>query len=165
MPRRKIPMSERTHGVPNTYKAGCRCADCTSAASAYAKERAKARQAGDVRTAQGEPTGRRHGARSTYKAGCRCDLCTEAQSAYNRDRREKAKAEETQPEVIHELRIAATCPKCGSGFVQQTEWAFTDSGLRSTLMLKCADRTCRWEWQFVGVLMSRTATEYAGAAG
>ena len=55
MPRKKIPMSERTHGVPNTYKAGCRCADCTSAASAYAKERYEARKAGDVRTKQGKP--------------------------------------------------------------------------------------------------------------
>ena len=55
MPRKKIPMSERAHGLATTYKAGCRCADCTSAASAYAKERYKARKAGDVRTKQGKP--------------------------------------------------------------------------------------------------------------
>jgi len=55
MGRRKIPMSERSHGLATTYKAGCRCDDCTSAASAYAKERYKARKAGDVRTKQGKP--------------------------------------------------------------------------------------------------------------
>jgi hypothetical protein len=55
MGRRKIPISERQHGLATTYKAGCRCDDCTSAASAYAKERYKARKAGDVRTKQGKP--------------------------------------------------------------------------------------------------------------
>ena len=55
MGRRKIPMSERQHGLATTYKAGCRCDDCTSAASAYAKERYKARKADDVRTKQGKP--------------------------------------------------------------------------------------------------------------
>ena len=55
MPRKKIPMSERQHGLATTYKAGCRCDDCKSAASAYAKERYKARKAGDVRTKQGKP--------------------------------------------------------------------------------------------------------------
>jgi hypothetical protein len=55
MGRRKIPISERQHGLATTYKAGCRCDDCTSAASAYAKERYKARKAGDVKTKQGKP--------------------------------------------------------------------------------------------------------------
>jgi len=51
MGRRKIPMSERQHGLVTTYKAGCRCDDCTPAASQYARERYRARKADKVEVA------------------------------------------------------------------------------------------------------------------
>ena len=111
---------------------------------------------------------RQHGVRATYLAGCRCADCVAAHSAYNRALREKAAAKAAAadaPAVVHELRIPVSCHKCGSGLVQLTPSAVTDSGLRTTAMFKCADKACRWEWQVTGVMMSRTATEYAGAAG
>ena len=160
MPRRKIPMSERQHGLANTYKAGCRCEACTKAASAYAKERYLARKAGDVR----RPGERQHGQRSTYRAGCRCDQCTAAQSAYNRKQAEAAKAAEPVPVVLEEIRIPVSCPHCGHPVVQQTESATTSQGLRVTQMLRCSSRACRRQWQFVGVLMSMSGAEYQGAA-
>ena len=40
----------------------------------------------------------------------------------------------------------------------------TDSGLRVTVMLRCADKGCSRQWQFVGVLMSLSGAEYQGAA-
>lgn len=161
MPRRKIPMSERTHGLPTTYKAGCRCQPCTQAASAYAKERYAARKAGDVRKPAGH---REHGVRATYKAGCRCETCTEAQSAYNAKRRETAKAAAPALPVLAEIRIPVSCPQCGSQVVQQTPSATTGSGLRVTQMLRCSDKKCSRQWQFIGTLMSLSGAEYMGAA-
>jgi hypothetical protein len=159
MARPKIPMSERQHGLATTYKAGCRCDDCTSAASKYAKERYEARKAGDVRTSTG---GRTHGARSTYKAGCRCGKCTDAQSSYNAKRREAEKAARTEPVVLDEIRIPASCLNCGAKFVQQTGSAVSGSGRRVTLMLRCSK--CGRQEQFIGVLMSLNGAEYMGAA-
>ena len=160
MPRRKIAMSEREHGVVRTYKAGCRCQPCTKAASAYATERRNARKAGDVR----RPGERQHGQRSTYKAGCRCEECTKAQSAYNAKRRETAKAAAPVPDVLAEIRIPVSCPQCGAKVVQQTPSATTSSGLRVTQMLRCSDKRCSRQWQFTGVLMSLNGAEYMGAA-
>jgi hypothetical protein len=161
MSRRKIPLSERQHGLPTTYKAGCRCDDCTSAASAYAKERYEARKAGDVRSSSGE---RKHGARSTYKAGCRCGKCTDAQSSYNAKRREAQKAAKTEPAPLAEIRMPVSCPNCGGAVVAQTESAVTGSGMRVTQMLRCSISGCNRQWQFIGVLMSLTGAEYMGAA-
>jgi hypothetical protein len=161
MARRKIPISERQHGLTTTYKAGCRCDDCTSAASAYARERYKARKAGDVRTSTGERT---HGARSTYKAGCRCKPCTEAQSAYNAKKRKEAVEAEPAPVVLDEIRMPVSCPNCGGAVVAQTESAVTGSGMRVTQMLRCSINGCNRQWQFVGVLISLTGAEYMGAA-
>jgi hypothetical protein len=161
MGRRKIPMSERQHGVPNTYKAGCRCADCTSAASAYATERRNARKA-----VKGTPKSD-HGRRSTYKAGCRCEKCTKAQSDYNAGLRAKAAeaaAATAGPPVLDELRIPVSCPNCGGAVVAQTESAVTGSGMRVTQMLRCLTNGCNRQWQFVGVLMSLNGAEYMGAA-
>ena len=106
-----------------------------------------------------------HGTTACYQAGCRCDGCKAAKAA-DRAKRSTAKAAAAEPQaVVHELRIPVSCHKCGSGLVQLTPSAVTDSGLRTTAMFKCADKACRWEWQVTGVMMSRTATEYAGAAG
>ena len=161
MPRPKIPMSERTHGLPNTYKAGCRCEPCTKAASEYAKERYEARKAGDVR----KPAGRRkHGGRSTYNSGCRCKPCTDAQDAYNAKRREETKAAEPELVTLPEIRIPVSCPHCGGAVVQQTPSATTSSGLRVTQMLRCSKNGCNRQWQFIGVLMSLNGAEYQGAA-
>ena len=159
MSRPKIPMSERTHGLPNTYKAGCRCEPCTKAASAYAKERYAARKAGDIRKPAGQ---RKHGGRGTYNAGCRCRECTDAQSAYKAQQREAAKAAEPELEVLSEIRIPASCLNCGAKFVQQTNCAVTASGRRLTLMLRCSK--CGRQEQFIGTLMSLSGAEYQGAA-
>ena len=161
MSRPKIPLDQRTHGTNSTYKAGCRCEPCTKAASAYAKERRLAREAGDIRTSTGERT---HGARSTYKAGCRCKPCTEAQSAYNAKKRNEVVEAEPAPVDLHEIRIPVSCPHCGAKVKQQTPSATTDSGLRVTVMLRCTDKGCSRPWQFVGVLMSLSGAEYQGAA-
>ena len=159
MSRPKIPLDQRTHGTNSTYKAGCRCEPCTKAASAYAKERRLAREAGDIRTSTGERT---HGARSTYKAGCRCKPCTEAQSAYNAKQRNEVVEAEPAPVVLHEIRIPASCLNCGAKFVQQTNCAITASGRRLTLMLRCSK--CGRQEQFIGTLMSLSGAEYQGAA-
>ena len=161
MPRPKIPMSERTHGLPNTYKAGCRCEPCTKAASAYAKERYAARKAGDIRKPAGQ---RKHGGRGTYNAGCRCRECTDAQSAYKAKQREAAKAAEPELEVLPEIRIPVSCPNCGGRVVAQTPSATTNSGMRVTQMLRCSVNGCNRQWQFIGVLMSLSGAEYQGAA-
>lgn len=203
MPRRKIPMSERQHGLTATYQAGCRCEPCKTAQAAYAKERYEARKAGDVRKRStvkqhgtrsmyaagckceecraaeaayarkrySERNGgkvrsreRQHGERRTYNAGCRCEPCTAAQTAYNRGLANAARAAQPSPEVLAEIRIPVSCPHCGSAVVQQTESATTSSGLRVTQMLRCSLRTCSRQWQFVGVLMSLSGSEYQGAA-
>lgn len=164
MPRRKIPMSERQHGLVTTYKAGCRCEACTKVASEYARERYHARKAGDVRTRNGERT---HGARSTYQAGCRCKACVAAQSAYNAKRRKAEQAVEAAkpaPDVLAEIRIPVSCPHCGHPVFPQTASATSSSGLRVTQMLRCSDKRCRRQWQFTGVLMSMSGAEYQGAA-
>jgi hypothetical protein len=161
MPRRKIPMSERQHGLATTYKAGCRCDDCTSAASAYAKERYEARKAGDVRSPGGQ---RKHGAHSTWRAGCRCGKCCAANDEYNARRRGDEKPVEPDVEVMREIRMPVSCPNCGGAVVAQTESAVTGSGMRVTQMLRCSKNGCNRQWQFVGVLMSLTGAEYMGAA-
>lgn len=84
MPRRKIPMSERQHGLTATYQAGCRCEPCKVAQAAYAKERYEARKRGDVRT---RPAAKEHGTRPMYAAGCTCEECRAAEAAYQRGRR------------------------------------------------------------------------------
>lgn len=166
MPRRKIPMSERTHGVPNTYKAGCRCQPCTAAASEYAKKRAKARQAGDVRTAQGEPKQRKHGARSTYKAGCRCSECTAAQTEYNAKRRESAKAADANdaPTALTSITLAVSCLNCGGPLRLLADGRPTESGARKVSSLQCADKKCGRQWLLIHVMQSHAGHELMGAA-
>jgi hypothetical protein len=159
MSRPKIPLDQRTHGTNSTYKAGCRCEPCTKAASAYAKERRLAREAGDIRTSTGERT---HGARSTYKAGCRCKPCTEAQSAYNAKKRNEVVEAEPAPVVLDEIRIPASCLNCGAKFVQQTDSAVSGSGRRTTCMLRCS--SCGRQEQVIVTLMSLSGAEYMGAA-
>ena len=83
MPRRKIPMSERQHGLTATYQAGCRCEECKTAQAAYAKERYEARKRGDVRK---RPAAKEHGTRPMYAGGCRCEECRAAEAAYQRKR-------------------------------------------------------------------------------
>ena len=158
MPRRKIPMSERQHGLVTTYKAGCRCDDCTKVASDYAKERYHARKAGDVRRAGG----RQHGTRAMYKTGCRCEACTKSQSDYNAERRKAEQAARPVLPTLDEIRIPASCLNCGAKFVQQTESAVTGSGRRMTVMLRCS--SCGRQEQFIGTLVSMSGAEYMGAA-
>jgi hypothetical protein len=161
MPRKKIPMSERTHGLATTYKAGCRCADCTSAASTYAKERYEARKAGDVRSPGGQ---RKHGAHSTWRAGCRCGKCCAANDEYNAKRRGDEKPAKPDVEVMREIRMPVSCPNCGAEVVQQTPASRTGSGMRVTVMLRCSKNGCNRQWQFIGTLMSLSGSEYLGAA-
>lgn len=62
----------RTHGIPATYNAGCRCDTCRTADSARrAATRAKRND---------------HGTRSMYVAGCRCEPCKQCNNEYNRYR-------------------------------------------------------------------------------
>ena len=166
MPRKKIPLSEREHGLPATYKAGCRCQPCTTAASEYATARAKARQAGDVRTAQGEPKERKHGARSTYKAGCRCSECTAAQTEYNAKRRESARAADANdaPAALTSITLAVSCLKCGGPLQLLADGRPTESGARKVSSFRCADRKCGRQWLLIHVMQSHAGHELMGAA-
>ena len=164
MARPKTPMSERTHGKPATYKAGCRCERCTTAASEYAKERYKARKAGDVRTSRGEPTGRRHGARSTYKAGCRCTECTDANSAYNAKQREKSREDAPEYPVVTSITLAVSCLKCGGPLHLLADGRPTDGGTRKVSSLQCADKRCARQWLLINVMQSHAGHELMGAA-
>lgn len=112
---------------------------------------------------------RQHGLAATYNKGCRCEPCKEAVRAYKRDwyARKNGKAAPAAAVVdgtLPEIRIPVSCPHCGAKVKQQTPSATTDSGLRVTVMLRCADKGCSRQWQFVGVLMSLSGAEYMGAA-
>ena len=112
---------------------------------------------------------RQHGLTGTYQKGCRCEPCTEASRAYKRDWYAKKKgrpgvAKMVADGTLPEIRIPVSCPHCGAKVKQQTPSATTDSGLRVTVMLRCADKGCSRQWQFVGVLMSLSGAEYQGAA-
>ena len=111
---------------------------------------------------------RQHGLAATYNKGCRCEPCTEASRAYKRDwyarKNGKAAPAVVVDDTLPEIRIPVSCPHCGAKVKQQTPSATTDSGLRVTVMLRCADKGCSRQWQFVGVLMSLNGAEYQGAA-
>ena len=167
MPRKKIPLSKREHGLTGTYQAGCRCDDCKAARARYAKQRYEARKAGDVRK-PGKP---KHGSRGKYAKGCRCDDCKAAETAYRRDYDKRRKEGHAGPaqhadgaQVLREIRMPVSCPNCGGDVVQQTPSAVTGSGMRVTVMLRCSKNGCNRQWQFVGVLMSLNGAEYMGAA-
>lgn len=83
-------MPRTTHGLPNTYKSGCRCNPCREANRIY-QAAATARRAADPIAA--DLAG--HGKRSTYaNYRCRCDECRAANSvasqAYRQRRKERA---------------------------------------------------------------------------
>ena len=167
MPRKKIPMSERAHGLASTYQAGCRCDECKAAQARYSKERYEARKAGDVR----KPGKLEHGSRGMYAKGCRCDVCKAAEAEYRRgyDKRRRqgdvGPAEKTDGvEVMREIRMPVSCPNCGGDVVQQTPASRTGSGMRVTVMLRCSKNGCNRQWQFIGTLMSLSGAEYMGAA-
>ncbi len=168
MARRKIPMSERAHGLTSTYQAGCRCDDCKRAQADYAKQRYEARKAGDVR----KPGERKHGTRAMYlRGGCRCAECKAAESTYRREYEQRRRAGHAGPapvtpvdDVLAEIRIPVCCPNCGGGVVAQTASAATSSGMRVTQMLRCSKNGCSRQWQFIGTLISLSGAEYMGAA-
>lgn len=83
-------MTRTAHGLPNTYKSGCRCAQCREANRIY-QAAATDRRAADPTAA--DQAG--HGKRSTYaNYRCRCDECRAANSvasqAYRQRRKERA---------------------------------------------------------------------------
>lgn len=80
----------RAHGLPNTYKNGCRCEQCREANRVY-QAAATARRAADPTAA--DIAG--HGRASTYSNYlCRCDACRAANAvasqAYRQRRKERA---------------------------------------------------------------------------
>ena len=114
MGRRKIPMSEREHGLTATYQAGCRCEPCKVAQAAYAKERYEARKRGDVRT---RPAADTHGTRPMYASGCRCEECRAAEAAYQRGRRLErnggvSRRRERQHGVRSTYKAGCRCEPC-----------------------------------------------------
>lgn len=80
-------MTSAAHGLPNTYKSGCRCTQCREANRVY-QAAATARRAADPTAA--DIAG--HGKRSTYaNYQCRCDACRAAHTAACRAYRDRTK--------------------------------------------------------------------------
>lgn len=76
------------HGRPSTYNAGCRCAPCRRATTAYMRQRRQQRMDSralvDGRLVAPVAT-EKHGHDATYRNwGCRCVPCTEANTAHVR---------------------------------------------------------------------------------
>ena len=64
-----------THGLPSTYRHGCRCEDCRVAHTAYTVVERAVR----AERLAADPTLAPHGKRTTYTNwGCRCALCVTA---------------------------------------------------------------------------------------
>jgi hypothetical protein len=82
-----VTSTERPHGQPNTYKNGCRCAECREANRVYQAAANKRRSADP---ALADAAG--HGRPSTYiNYRCRCDACRVANTKRLSEQRARAK--------------------------------------------------------------------------
>lgn len=80
-------MTRTAHGLPNTYKSGCRCTQCREANRVY-QAAATARRAANPTAA--DQAG--HGKPSTYSNYlCRCDDCRAANAAASQAYRQRTK--------------------------------------------------------------------------
>jgi hypothetical protein len=81
-------MTTAAHGLPNTYKSGCRCKQCREANRVY-QAAANARRAADPKAA--DLAG--HGKPSTYSNYlCRCTECRAANAVASQTYRAKRSA-------------------------------------------------------------------------
>lgn len=92
------------HGVHTTYRAGCRCRECTDANYVHAKQTIEALKNDDVK--------RKCGTYAAWQSGCRCGVCVFESSLRLKSRRYKIPIEKLRSIVCKHSMKCDICGDC-----------------------------------------------------